>query len=246
MIGRKSKNPRRPRRKTKGKKSKTNVPELASCSVRRSLTLGMTNTMYSFDGFSLADYDRASAIARNYQRYRIVGAKITFKPTFDTYSSVTAAWKPSLYYIIDKSGSLPDLVTLEGLKQMGARPIAFDEKPLTVTWSPSVLGESRANAGIPNAANYVVSPWLSTNGNPTAPGWVPSTISHQGLKVFIEQGGVVSTEFLMEVELQFEFKAALYLAVSAAVPAKKLQYAVLDASPDGVEGGADGITIPIL
>lgn len=222
-----------------------NVSEFASCSVTRSLEVVNNNTMYAFDGFILADFQRAVAIAENYQRYRITGVKVTWKPTFDTYSPATANQKPNLYYMIDKSGSIPDNVTLEGLKQCGARPRALDEKPLSVVFKPSVLGESRANAGIPQASNYIISPWLSTHDNPTAPGvWNPSRISHQGLKWYIEQVGAPQ-QFYVEVELQFQFMKPLFPTL-AAVPARGLQYAVLDASPDGVEGGTDGITISLL
>lgn len=221
-----------------------NVVDKASCSVTRTLAPVRNNLMYSFDSIALADYDRAVSVARNYQRFRMSGVKVTWKPTFDTYSPATPNQKPFLYYMIDKSGSVPDNVTLEGLKQMGARPRALDEKPISVIWKPAVLGESRINAGIPQAANYLTSPWLSTNQNPTSPlAWNPSDVSHQGIKFFIEQQGAEQF-FTMEIEVQFEFIKPLFPTLSA-VPAGRLVYAILDASPDGVEGGADGLTIPL-
>jgi len=247
-----------PRKPMKGKKSKAkggrrgrrsntkNVSEYASCSVVRTLAdVYQNNTMYSFDGFVLADYDRAVAIARNYQRYRITGIRVTWKPVFDTYSAATANQKPNLYTMVDLNGSIPDTVTLEGLKQAGARPVALDEKPVSRFFKPAVLGESRINAGIPQAANYIKSPWLSTNQNPTAPGvWNPSEVSHQGIKWYIEQGGAVQKVYV-EVELQFQFMKPLFPTL-AATPAQGLVYAKLDASPDGIEGGQDGITIPLV
>lgn len=237
----------KPRRKAV--KKVMNVSDKASCSVVRTLdpeTL-VTNQMFSYDNFALVDYARAVAIARNYQRFRMTGIKLTWKPTFDTYSAAGAGWKPNLYYMIDKNGSIPDNVTLEGLKQMGARPRAFDEKPISVTFKPAVLGESRINAGIPQAAQYVVSPWLATAQNPTAPGaWNPSDVSHQGIKWFIEQGGVPNSKFFAEIEIQFEFTKPLFPTLSA-VPSTGLKFAVADNSPDGIVGGPDGlsITLPI-
>lgn len=234
----------------KGRKSQArntkNVNDKASCSVVRTLAdVYQNNTMYSFDGFQLADFDRAVSIARNYQRFRMTGIKITWKPVFDTYSPATANQKPNLYFMIDKNGSIPDTVTLEGLKQAGARPRALDEKPLSVFFKPAVLGEARINAGIPQAASYMVSPWLSTNQNPTAPGvWNPSEVSHQGIKWYIEQGGAVQKVYV-EVEIQFQFIKPLFPTL-AAVPAQGLQYAVLDSSPDGIEGGQDGQTVPLI
>lgn len=236
---------RKPMRKMRYRGNTKSIKDYASCSVVRTLAdVYQNNAMYSFDGFVLADFDRAVQIARNYQRFKMTGIKVTWKPVFDTYSAATANQKPNLYYMIDKNGSIPDTVTLEGLKQAGARPRALDEKPISVFFKPAVLGESRINAGVPQAANYVVSPWLSTNQNPTAPGvWNPSEVSHQGLKWYIEQGGAVQKVYV-EVEIQFKFEKPLFPTL-AATPARGLQYAVLDASPDGIEGGQDGITIPL-
>jgi len=235
-----------PRKKvTKAKKKVMNVTDKASCSVTRSLAPAVTNNVYSFDSIALVDYQRAVGIAKNYQRYRMSGVKVTWKPTFDTYSPATPNQKPFLYYMIDKSGSIPDTVTLEGLKQMGARPIALDEKPVSVTFKPAVLGEARINAGLPQAASYLVSPWLSTNQNPTSPGaWNPSDVSHQGIKFYIEQAGIPTQEFTMEMEVQFEFIKPLFPTLSA-VPAGSLVYAELDNSPDGIVGGTDGKSMTI-
>lgn len=221
------------------------IKDYASCSVVRTLAdVYQNNQMYSFDGFQLADFDRAVAIARNYQRFKMTGIKVTWKPVFDTYSPATANQKPNLYYMIDKNGSIPDTVTLEGLKQAGARPRALDEKPISVFFKPAVLGESRINAGIPQASTYVVSPWLSTAQNPTSPGaWNPSEVSHQGIKWYIEQAGAVQKVYV-EIEIQFKFVKPLFPTL-AAQPAVGLQYAVLDNSPDGIEGGQDGQTVHI-
>lgn len=233
----------KPAGKRRAARATSNVKDYASCSVVRTLAdVYVNNQMYSFDNFALADYDRAVSIARNYQRYRMTGIRVTWKPVFDTYSPATANQKPNLYYMIDKNGSIPDTVTLEGLKQAGARAHRFDEAPLSVTFKPAVLGEARINAGIPQAATYVVSPWMSTAQNPTAPGaWNPSEVSHQGIKWYLEQGGA-SQKVYVEIEIQFEFIKPLFPTL-AATAAAGLQYAVLDNSPDGVEGGTDGITL---
>jgi len=241
-LVRKSKAPGRRRKGGKrARRAKANVPDMAKCSVVRTLASVDTNAMYSFDSFVLLDFQRAVSIARNYQRYRMTNIKVTWKPNFDTYSPATANQKPNLYHMIDRSGAIPDNVTLEGLKQSGARPRALDERPISVNWKPAVLGESRINAGIPQAANYLISPLLSTNGNPTAPGlWTPSEVSHQGIKFFIEQFGSVSEKINMEVEIQFEFYKPLFPSLASAA-ARGIAYAQLDASPDGIVGGPDGM-----
>lgn len=243
---RKKQAPGRPRRRRVQRKT-NNVPDKASCSVVRSLDPNafVANQMYSFDSFMLIDFRRAVSIASNYQRYRITGVKVTWKPVYDTYSAATPQQKPRLYYIIDRSGALPDNITLESLKQSGARPHNFDEKPISVTFKPSVLGEILNNNGAGSAASYKISPLLSTNGNATNPGlWQPSIVAHQGLKWYMEAGGAAQT-LQMEVELQFEFFKPIFTELAAA-PAGKLLYAVADASPDGIEGGTDGISIPLM
>jgi len=234
----------KPRRGRKGvaRKSKTNVSEFASCSVVRTLTAGVTNQNYSYDSFQLQDYQRAAGIAQYYQHYRMTGITLRLKPAYDTYSQATLLQKPNLYYMIDKAGAIPDNFTLEGLKQAGARPYAFDEKPRSITWAPSVLQEDLNTAGAASATQYKVSPWLSTNGNATNPGaWVPSTVAHQGIKWYVEQAGGNSA-ILLEVEIQFQFKKPLMPLLSGP-QAVGLSFAVLDNSPDGVEGGSDGITL---
>jgi len=244
----KSKAPRRPR-KGVARKSKTNVSDFAGCSVKRTLALGNANQMYSFDTFNLQDYDRAVQIAQGYQHFRMTGIKLTLKPTFDTYTATQGAgtWKPNLYYMIDKSGSIPDNVTLEALKQMGAKAHAFDEKPRTISWRPSVLTQDQSLGGGTASTQYKVSPWLNTNRNATNPGpWVPNDTNHLGIKWYVEQGAPQGYQFSVEVEVQFQFKKPLFVQLASAQPALGLVYAKLDSSPDGVEGGTDGITIPLI
>lgn len=241
-----------PRRKApkgrKARKSKRNISDYASCSVSRTLAGGITNQMFAYNSFNLSDFTRASAIAANYQRYRITSIRLTFKPEYDTFAvnpaSPTNVAKPNLYYIIDKSGSLPDNVTLEGLKQAGARPRAFDEHPISVTWAPSVLNEVQI-AGLASAGSgYKVSPLLATDATPGNPGvFVPSSVNHLGIKWYMECANT-SLGVNLEAEIQFEFFKPLFPSLGPS--SRGLTYAVLDSSPDGVEGGTDGITIPLV
>lgn len=251
MPAAKSKKPRarkatKPRAKRAAKKT-FNVNEYASCSVTRSFSATNFNTIYNIDQINLVDFTRAAGIAQYYQHYRIKGITMTWKPTFDTYSSTLngGAWKPTLYYMIDKSGSIPDNVTLEALKMMGAKPHVFDEKPISRTYAPSVLTFDQSLGG-QLASQYKVSPWLNTNRNATNPGaWVASDINHLGMKWYIEQGNAQGFQFSAEVEIQFEFKKPLISLLMSTVSGGMPTYAKLDASPDGVEGGSDGITIPL-
>lgn len=232
-------------RARKAKSKAMSQPDMAKMSVVRTLAKCTTNQIYAYNSFNLADYQRAVNVAGSFQRYRITGIKLTFKPEYDTFVATGApatATKPYLYYMIDKSGSIPDNITLEGLKQAGARPRAFDEKPISISWKPSVLNEVQGNGQLAVGAGYHISPLLATNGNPTNPGaWIPSSVNHLGVKWYMETAGA-PLDVYVEAELQFEFYKAIYPQLSS-VPAKGLEYAVLDASPDGVQGGTDGITI---
>jgi len=217
-----------------------NVVDKASCSVVRTLTPGATNTMYSFDNFQLKDFDRAVQIAQGYQLYKMTGIKVTWKPEYDTFAPGLGATKPFLYHMVDKSGSIPDNITLEALKQAGARPRAFDEKPISVTFKPAVLNAVLNTVAGSTYGGYRVSPLLSTNQNATTAGaFVASSIAHQGLKWYIDTAGS-SLNIIMEVEIQFQFFKPLW-SVLASTPAKGLSFAVLNDSPDGIVGGNDGI-----
>jgi len=233
---------RRPARKYK---KRTNVAEYASLSCVRSLVDANNNTMYNLSNFQLADFPRAVAVARAYQHFRMKSVKLTFKPQYDTYGvTLGGASKPSLYYMIDKAASIPTGTTLEGLKNMGARPRTFDEKPISVTWSPSVLQSTQSLVG-DVASAYKVSPWLSTNASPDSAVWNPSQIQHNGIFWWMYTQSVPLVAYSMEVEIQFEFKKPLLDRPTTAILASTLPYAVMDASPDGIEGGSDGLTIPL-
>lgn len=227
--------PRRARRNTT-----RNVVDKASCSVVRTLTTGLTNTMYSFDNFQLKDFDRAVQIAQGYQLYKMTGIKVTWKPEYDTFAPGLGATKPFLYHMVDKSGSIPDNITLEALKQAGARPRAFDEKPISVTFKPAVLNAVLNSVAGSTYGGYRVSPLLSTNQNATsALPFVASAISHQGLKWYIDTAGS-GLNVLMEVEVQFQFFKPLWSSLASSVP-RGLSYATINDSPDGIVGGNDGV-----
>jgi len=206
------------------------------------------NTMFAYNNFLLNDFPRAVAIARSYQQYRISGITLRLKPDFTVFNlglgAPAPAQQPYLYYMLDKSGSIPNTITLEGLKQMGARPMKFSTNTRTITWKPTALVEMYAGPNAISPASFKSTPWLSTNATPLDATWTPSVVPHQGLKWYIEEGNGVAYAVDIDVELQFQFRKPLVIA-NANTPASGLAYAVLDASPDGIEGGSDGISIPL-
>lgn len=245
--------------KAKGKKSagkrrarSSNVPERASLSCKRTLQTGganfQVNQLYSLMNTQLIDYQRAVQVAQAYQHYRIKKIAVTFKPTFDTFANAGANTmsKMHLYFMIDKSGSIPTNITLEGLKQQGARPFALDEKEKIVSWAPTVLESSMYAGGVGAAsapAKYITSPWLSTNANVVAPGvFNASGIDHLGLYWYCEQLLTPgNTVYEVEVEVQFEFKKPLAGNITGDTHAVPAQVAELNSSKDGIVGGADGV-----
>jgi len=104
-----------------------------------------------------------------------------------------------------------------------------------------------APGGSSQPGSYRTSPWLNTSTNTVSPGvWNANTIDHLGVYFFVEStsyGGTGGLPYQVEVEVQFEFKKPLW-SLSGATQAIGIVPAVLDASPDGVEGGSDGISIP--
>lgn len=250
MAGKSKAKSTKPKTKGRGKKKTTNVADYAGLSVKRTLVAPAggnftVNTLYNLMNTQLIDYPRAVQVAQAYQHYRIKKIAVTFKPTYDTFANGNQS-KMNLYYMIDKSGSIPTNITLEGLKQMGARPRQLDEKNMTVTWSPSVLESSMYTGGVGVASSpskYLISPWLTTAANPVAAGaFVASGIDHLGLYWYCEQlVSETATQFQIEVEVQFQFKKPLAGNITSTVAALPARVADLNDSPDGIVGGVDGV-----
>lgn len=233
--------------KRKGARRARDVMDMAGASVTRTIVpVGggpwAANTMYENRNVDLASFDRAVTIAKGYQHFRIKKITLTLKPYYDTYqSAVGAVGRPQAYFMIDKAGALAN-PTLEDLKQMGAKPRRFDEKPISFSYRPSVLTGDQVAAGVIGAAQYKISPWLSTSANPLGAAWAPSTIDHLGIFWYVEQPAG-NQQYFAEIEVQFQFKKPFNTGSSGPRPASiGTEVAQLDNSPDGVVGGTDSST----
>lgn len=201
--------------KRRGFRPARSVPDIAKLSetVPFSTPLISANTMYSKRDFTLDVAPRARAVANAYQHYRIKKITVKVKPLVDTFTGGVGYTAPYLYYMIDKSGSIPGGVTLAAIKSMGAKPIRLDEGTVTIAWRPSVLTQTAdlTAAGGDQFSQYRISPWLSTNGNSINPGaWVCSSIDHLGIFLYAETpAGVSSLDFSVEYVLDVEFKKPL-------------------------------------
>lgn len=252
---------RGPARRMRGRRAMRrggkNVSDFATCSVSSTiLPRGggnfASNIMYSSfqsNGIKLSDFPRAADIGANYQHFKIKKCTLTLKWAYDTFSTGLGAGssRPSLYYMIDKSGSVPANITLEGLKQMGAKPHACDNRQFVISWRPAVLTEDQNQLAGPVASQYRISPWLATN--PGAPGpnvYNPSDVAHNGIYWYVEQlfgGGV---QYQAELEVQFAFKKPLYGASVSALAPTGFQLAAPDTSVDGIVGGPDSNNLPTV
>lgn len=222
-----------------------NVSEYASCSVKHTITDNqgqpfVVNRLYDAHAINLGQFQRAVQVAQAYQFFRIKKVAITLKFGYDTFQAgAGAATRPNAYYIIDKSQSVPATITLEAMKQMGARPHACDNKPFIMKWSPAVLTEDQAVGG-PLPSQYKISPWLSTNAANLG-AFVPSTVNHNGIYWYVDMAAVAGVQYnyTAEMEVQFEFKKPLWTTSASATPSLGIAIAVQNTSPDGVVGGAD-------
>lgn len=228
---------RKPRRRmARPRANPRNVPEWASMSCKQTIitqtgTDFACNNMYGLVGvIKMTGFLRAMEVAKAYQFYRIKSVRVTYKFPFDTFAPGNVA-RPNFYYIVDKARAISPLITLESLKEMGARPRPCDEKPMSITWAPSVLQDVDAVGGAA-PAQYNISPWLST---------AHQDVNHEGLVWYAEQvlfGGTAQI-YHAELELQFEFKKPqLYpTAVEGDTPLKPMVYAasaIRDNSSNGI------------
>lgn len=233
----------KPKRRINRKRN--NVSEYASASVKETIvpqggSAFVVNTMYDLHNITLSTYDRAVQIAQAYQYFRIKGVKLTLKIGYDTYQAgAGAATRPNLYFMIDKGQTIPSTVTLESLKQMGARPLRCDEKPKSLTFTPAVLQDVNTIGGA-FPSQYKVSPWLNTN-QANLGAFVPSAVQHNGIYWYVQMDstGGVGYNYSCELELQFEFKKPLWTGIPSSIASTGVTSAPKNNSPDGLVGGAD-------
>lgn len=204
------------KRKLRARRLTNNAPEMASCSEVYSITGMTSNTPLADMEQNLRDYPRASSIASNYQLYKILQVKYTFKPRYDTFAASTTGDNgiPHLYYMIDKAGALPTNTSIVQLKAMGAKPHRFDDKPIVVKWKPGIQLEGDAGAAFTGVGTKpIISPWLNTNQEPDQPNWTASITNHMGLYWYLEANNLAGDgtyEYDADVEVQFQFKKPLF------------------------------------
>lgn len=174
-----------------------------------------------FRNIQLADiiYDRSQAVAQAYQQYRIKYVKMTFRPSADTFAPVPGNIIPQLYWMIDKTNSIPLNATADTFFSMGARPKRMDDKNKVFAFKPSALVADYSAAGVTTASQLKISPWLSTNansGNPAA-AWAPSSVDHLGCAFYVTKINPADTiQYAIDIEVVFEFRKPLWKGTDSA------------------------------
>lgn len=163
----------------------------------------------------LADpsFDRAQTVAQAYQQFRIKYIKMTFRPSADTFAPVAGNIIPQLYFMLDKSNSIPTNANMGTFLSMGCRPRRMDDKNLVYVWKPTVLNTSLAQGGVMTSADLLTSPWLSTNNNAQQPGaaWAASTIAHLGCAFMVTKiNPNDNINYLVDLEVVFQFRKPLW------------------------------------
>lgn len=199
--------------------------ETASCKELYSVRGMSSNTPYSDVEQNLGFYKRASAIAENYQFFRIKYIKYKFISRYNTFQATTAEASafpiPLLYHRIDKGGALPGNTSIGQLKAMGCKPMRFT-KDIVVVWKPGVsmvTDNDNNTAALPTKP--MISPWLLTGRTVSQAAWAVNDTDHKGLYWYMETPGLPGDgtyEYDAEVEVMFEFKKPLGEVADASQP----------------------------
>lgn len=189
-----------------------------TAAVRENYTVSIPdgNLTYFSTALSQSPFNRAQAVAENFQEYRIKYVKLIFRPSADTFPIAAGNTIPQLYFQMNKYQAIPTGATLQSLLDMGCRPIRFDDKNVVKAYKPVVLMGADQSAAVPAtpASGAKVTPWLSTNGfagNPNA--WIASDTEHCGcIRVVTKPNPATPTiNYEVDVEVVFQFRRPLSL-----------------------------------
>lgn len=206
--------------KRRGFRPARSVPDIAKLTENYALTFPTptgwnANTMYVKRDFNIQANPRAAAVAGAYQHYRVKKITLIVRPQVDTFvggGAVGGYTIPNFYFMIDKSGTLPNTITLAAIKSMGAKPIRLDDKMIKISWRPSVLQQIQDGGAPPVGSvpvSYKISPWLSTNEDALSNAFVCSSVDHLGIFWYVETTGASSLQYTVEAVLDVEYKKPL-------------------------------------
>lgn len=164
-----------------------------------------TNAYQQFNDIELAQYPRASAVAKGYQVFRVKYIEMTLRPLWDTFAGGPGTSQiPTLYKQVDRNGTLPATGTLAMLQSLGIKPIRFDDKQIKLAYKPGVILATGSGLSTVNS-KPLISPWLSTDNNAGVGGWTPSRVPHHGVTMFLLAQAVTDYQVTIDVTVHFEF-----------------------------------------
>lgn len=227
MVKGKKSATRRPRKdmRRRAPRRRLDVRDQAGVTVTQNTFAVNANTMYTLRNFSLSNNVRASTVAQGYHYYRIKNVILKWIPYFDTFAAGTSAGLgvPQLYYMIDKTGSIPNNADLNTLKKMGAKAHRFDDRNVTTSFKPAVLLDSNDNAAGPAPITVAAgvaktSPWLPTNMNAGALApFVINSVDHRGITFYIQAQNFNANQCgALEITINYEYKKPLWVSPSTA------------------------------
>lgn len=188
-----------------------------TAAIRENYSVSLNDGTMNYFSVALANsvFNRAQAVAQNFQEYRIKYVKLTFKPSADTFPLAAGNTIPQLYFQMNKYQSIPTGATLQQLLDMGCRPIRFDDKNITKAWKPVVLiGADNTAVGTQLPAVVKTTPWLSTNNAAIDPiAWSPSAAEHLGCVFFVTKvnPATPAVAYVVDVEVVFQYRRPLSL-----------------------------------
>jgi len=177
----------------------------------------LANTVYNIRDIAIDQFTRASTVAEAYSQYMITGCTLKFYPLADTFTPTAGISAPRLYWMLDKSGAIPNNITILEMKNMGCKPLRMDENTVTVKWRPYTLGAqaSAVNGATANGGAFPAG-WLSTNGTAGVAGspFVVSSVDHFGCYFTMEQDLGAAQGFRVDLVIDVVYRKPLYVPQS--------------------------------
>lgn len=158
--------------------------------------------------------DRARAVCEQFALYRIAKVVYKYKPNADTFVSNAgfiggngAVTVPNLYWKMNRFADNPPAWNVQDLRDMGAKPIRFDDKAVTVAYKPNIL--TAVASGGSDSGQIKMTPWLNTDESPETNQFVPSTTEHYGHFYWVDcatNGDGSAAVGTLDVTIYYEFK----------------------------------------
>jgi len=161
--------------------------------------------------------DRARAVCEQFALYRISKVVFKYKPHYDTFIPQNQGPTPSgnfpttvplLYWKMNRFADAPVAWNVDDIKAMGAKPIRFDDKTITVAYKPNILLSSESGGS--DSGQVKMTPWLNTDDSSETAAFAPSTTEHYGHFFWIDanlvNGSSEPAIGSLDVTIYYEFK----------------------------------------